>query len=213
MQFATIFFDLDDTLYPPASGLWDEIGERINQYLHERLGFPPERVVAVREHYFHKYGTTLRGLQIHHAVDMDDYLAFVHNVPLERYLKPDAALRQLLAGIPARKWIFTNADANHAHRVLQQRGLQGIFDGIIDIHVLAPYCKPMPQAFQIALKAAGDPDPRACLLIDDQARVTHAARSLGFHTALVHSPLSSSSDADVILPTLLDLAKVFQREN
>lgn len=213
MRFAAIFFDLDDTLYPPTVGLWDEIGERINQYLRERLGFPPERVVTVREQYFREYGTTLRGLQIHHAVDMDDYLAFVHDVPLERYLEPDLALRQLLAGIPARKWIFTNADVNHANRVLQQRGLQGIFDGIIDIHALDPYCKPMPEAFQIALKAAGNPDPRACLLIDDQARITRAARSFGFYTALVHSPLISSPDADVILPTLLDLAKVLQSEN
>lgn len=213
MPFTTIFFDLDDTLYPPATGLWEEIGERINRYMRERLGFPPENVVEIRERYFREYGTTLRGLQIHHAVDMDDYLAFVHDVPLERYLQPDAALRQLLAGIPARKWIFTNADTNHANRVLQQRGLQGIFDGIIDIHVIAPYCKPMPEAFQAALKAAGDPDPRVCLLIDDQPRVTRAARALGFHTALVHASLSSSPDADVVLPTLMNLAELFQHED
>ncbi len=212
MRFTTIFFDLDDTLYPPATGLWEEIGARINQYMCEQLGFPPESVVAVREQYFHEYGTTLRGLQIHHGVDMDDYLAFVHDVPLERYLQPDPALRQILAGIQARKFIFTNADVNHANRVLQQRGLQGLFDGIIDIHVLAPYCKPMPEAFRLALQAAGNPDPATCLLIDDQPRVTRAARALGFHTALVHSSAPESAEADVVLPALMDLARFLQQD-
>jgi len=211
MAFSVIFFDLDDTLYPPVSGLWDEIGARINRYLCERLGFPPESAVAVRERYFQEYGTTLRGLQIHHGVDMDDYLAFVHDVPLERYLKPDAALRQVLASIPARKLIFTNADTHHANRVLQQRGLQGLFETIIDIHAIAPYCKPMPESFQRALQVAGNPDPRACLLIDDQPRVTRAARALGFHTALVHAPAGVSLDADFVLPTLLDLPRLFQQ--
>ncbi len=31
----------------------------------------------------HTYGTTLKGLQIHNKVDTDEYLAYVHNVPLE----------------------------------------------------------------------------------------------------------------------------------
>ncbi len=212
MQCTTIFFDLDDTLYPPATGLWDEIGARINRYMCERLGFSPETVVAVREAYFHQYGTTLRGLQIHHGVDMNDYLTFVHDVPLERYLQPDAALRQALAGIPARKWVFTNADTGHAQRVLRQRGLKGLFEGIIDIYILAPYCKPMPEAFHQALQIAGSPDPSSCLLIDDQARITRAARSLGFRTALVHSSSSESPDADFVLPSLADLTKLLQQD-
>jgi len=43
MLFTTLFFDLDDTLYPPATGLWEAIGSRINLYMTERMGFPPEQ--------------------------------------------------------------------------------------------------------------------------------------------------------------------------
>jgi len=185
MPFTTLYFDLDDTLYPPTAGLWGAIGARITAYLTDRMGFPPENVNVIREKYFREYGTTLRGLQANHKVDMDDYLAFVHDVPLADYIHPDPQVKTALASIPARKFIFTNADKNHAGRVLAILGLQELFEGIIDVHTIAPYCKPMPGAFELALKAAGDPDPRKCVLLDDQRRITRVASQLGFYTILV----------------------------
>jgi len=207
MRFSTIFFDLDETLYPSSSGLWEAIRGRINAYMHDRLGFTTEQIEVLREKYFREYGTTLRGLQANHGINMEDYLAYVHAVPLEQYIHPDPALRLAIAGIPARKFIFTNADANHANRVLNALGLQGLFDGILDVYVIAPYCKPMPESFELALRAAGNPDPRACLLLDDQARITHAARQLGFYTVLVGRD-GSSPDADATLAQLVELPTI-----
>ena len=204
MRFTTFFFDLDETLYPSSSGLWQTLRDRINAYMHERLGFPLEGIEAAREGYFREYGTTLRGLQANHHVDMDDYLAFVHNVPVEEYLQPDPALRSALEGIPARKFIFTNADCAHAARVTKALDLEGIFDGCIDVHVIAPYCKPMPESFKLALAAAGDPDPRKCALLDDQGRITRAARAQGMYTVLVGKD-DPGFEADEALTTLSDL--------
>ena len=116
-DFNTIFFDLDETLYPSSSGLWLAIRERINAFMHERMGFPPEQIEALREEYFREYGTTLRGLQANYSVDMDEYLAFVHDLPLEAHLHPDPELRGVIEALPARKFIFTNADCAHANRV------------------------------------------------------------------------------------------------
>ena len=204
MRFSTLFFDLDETLYPPGNGLWGEIRARINAYMSERLGFSKEQVELLRERYFREYGTTLRGLQANYAVDMADYLAFVHAIPVDRYLHPDPELRAVLAGIPGRKFIFTNADSNHAKRVLNALGLEGLFDGIVDVYTIAPYCKPMPEAFPLALAAAGGPDPSTCLLLDDQARITRAARQAGFFTVLVGKD-GTSPDADATLMRLVDL--------
>ena len=204
MRFNTIFFDLDETLYPPSSGLWSAIRERINAYMHERMGIPPEQIGVLREQYFREYGTTLRGLQSNYTVDMDEYLAFVHNVPLEAHLNPDPELRGVIESLPARKFIFTNADSHHANRVLDVLGLQGLFDGILDVHTLAPYCKPMPESFELALQAAGSPDPHTCALLDDQARITRAARSLGLYTILVWKD-SAGEDADAALVKWADL--------
>ena len=209
MLFTTLFFDLDETLYPADTGLWQAIAGRIAQYLRERMGFQPEQAATLQEKYFREYGTTLRGLQANHQVDMDDYLAFVHDVPLERYIQLDPELRVAIASLPGRKFIFTNADTRHANRVLKARGLEGLFDGIIDVHVIAPYCKPMPGSFELALKAAGDPDPHACLLLDDQRRITRAGRALGMYTVLVGKE-SAGDDADVALPRLADLPKLLK---
>ena len=212
MRFTTFFFDLDETLYPPNGGLWAEIRRRINTYLHKRMGFPLEQIETLREKYFSEYGTTLRGLQANHTVDTDDYLAFVHDVPLKSYIHPDPELREAIAGMPARKFIFTNADANHAKRVLEAMDLQGLFDGIIDVHAIAPYCKPMPESFVLALKAAGNPDPRTCVLLDDQGRITRAARTLGMFTILV-GKAATPDDADAALLRLADLPGLFDGRN
>jgi putative hydrolase of the HAD superfamily len=212
MRFNTYFFDLDETLYPSSSGLWMEIRGRINTYMHERLGFSREEVEVVREKYFREYGTTLRGLQANHQVDMDEYLAFVHNVPLEAYLHPDPALRAALESIPARKFIFTNADCAHAGRVTKALGLDGAFDGCIDVHVIAPHCKPMPEAFALALAAAGNPEPRNCVLLDDQGRITRAARALGMYTVLVgkEDPGFNADEALLNLVELPALIKIWR---
>jgi pyrimidine 5'-nucleotidase len=209
MKINTIFFDLDETLYPTSSGLWMEIRNRINIYLRDRMGFPPGQIEVLREQFFCDYGTTLRGLQANFDVDMEEYLAFVHNVPLDEHIHPDEGMRKVIEALPARKYIFTNADSAHANRVLNVLGLQGIFAGILDVHTIAPFCKPMPESFDLALKAVGSPDPRTCALLDDQARVTRAARRQGLYTILVGKE-SSGEDADdamlnwIDLPGLLD---------
>ena len=204
MRFNTLLFDLDETLYPSSSGLWLAIRERINAFLQERMGFPSDQVATLRERYFREYGTTLRGLQANYSVDMEEYLAFVHDLPLGEYLHPDPELHMVIAALPARKYIFTNADSAHANRVLDVLGLQGLFDGILDVYTIAPYCKPMPESLELALKAAGSPLPRDCALLDDQARITRAARRLGLFAILV-GKVSAGEDADAALVKWADL--------
>lgn len=212
MRFTTFFFDLDETLYPSSSGLWMAIRGRINAFMRERMDFPPDQIDVLREKFFREYGTTLRGLQANYTVDMDEYLAFVHNVPLEAHLHPNPALRRVIEALPARKYIFTNADIAHANRVLDVLGLQGCFDSILDVHTLSPYCKPMPESFDRALQAAGSPDPSACALLDDQARITLAARSLGMYTILVVKE-SAGEDADAALLNWADLPALLDGRN
>jgi len=187
MTFNVVFFDLDDTLYDKSNGLWEAIRVRMSDYLHERLGFPTESVPELRRSYFEKYGTTLRGLQIHHQVDPDDYLAYVHNLPLERYLQVDPSLQELIASIPQPKWIFTNADDQHAHRVLAYLGIEDCFQGIIDVRAMKFHCKPEVEAYEIAMKIAGEKEPGHCVYLDDSVRNLAPARELGFFTVLVGS--------------------------
>lgn len=179
MRFTTIFFDLDDTLYPNSTGLWHAIKERMNLYMTERMRLPADQVPALREQYFKMYGTTLRGLQARHNVDPQDYLAYVHDLPLEDFLTPDPLLREIIASLPTRNLIFTNADIHHARRVLAILQLDDLFEAVIDVNAVAPYCKPMSESFAIAQDLADEPDPRKCVMIDDLPHTTRAALNAG----------------------------------
>ncbi len=48
-------------------------------------------------------------------------------------LRPDPALRAALARLPGRRLIFTNADAIHAERVLEQLELADLFEAVFHI--------------------------------------------------------------------------------
>jgi pyrimidine 5'-nucleotidase len=185
MKFDTIFFDLDSTLYPESNGLWQAIRERIDLYMQERMGFPPEEIPGIRQQFFMDHGTTLRGLQIHHNVDANEYLDFVHDLQLEDFLTPDPRLRDMLQTIPHRRWVFTNADAPHANRVMDVLGIRDCFDGMIDVWVMDPLCKPREAAYVFALDYVGGVDPKVCGFLDDSTHNLAPAKEMGFFTVLV----------------------------
>jgi pyrimidine 5'-nucleotidase len=198
MNFSTIFFDLDDTLYPSSTGLWEAIRVRMVAFLEERMGFNTEEVNTIRKTYFETYGTTLRGLQIHHQVDTDEYLAYVHDLPLENYISSDPELVSIISSLPQNKWIFTNADAQHAKRVLSILGFNNCFQGIIDVRALGFLCKPQVDAYRRALSLAGIADATECVLLDDSPRNLCPAQQLGFTTILVGSDEPDQSAKHVI---------------
>jgi FMN phosphatase YigB (HAD superfamily) len=86
VTISTIFFDVDDTLYAADSGLWLQIKERIGLYMSERLQIPAAQVPTLRRSLFEQYGTTLRGLQANYHFEVADFLAYVHDVPLNDYI-------------------------------------------------------------------------------------------------------------------------------
>src|SRR5512145_855367 len=131
MRFTTLFFDLDDTLYPSSTGLWPAIKDRMNLYMMERLCIPESDVPFLREQYFKMYGTTLRGLEERHNVDKADFLAFVHDLPLQSYLTPNPIVREVIASLTTRNLIFTNADVSHARRVLSVLELDDLFEIVV----------------------------------------------------------------------------------
>jgi len=180
----TIFFDLDETLYPRCSGLMEAINERISLYMVERLGMQVQMVERLRPEYFRRYGTTMRGLAIHYGIDCDDYLAFVHDLPIEDYLKPDPDLDEALERVPWRKAVFTNASTAHARRVLAVLGVERHFERIFDVAFVDYDGKPARGAY-LRVAAAMDARPAECVLVDDSVRNLTPARELGMVTVLV----------------------------
>jgi len=185
MEFTTLFLDLDDTLYPHTSGLWDVVGDRIQRYTEATLNVSAEEASRLRTQYYSQYGTTLNGLMHNHQIDPMEYLNYVHDVPIERLLQPDPELRTMLASINIPRVIFTNAHCEYAKRVLQQLGILDLISQIIDILALDFLNKPNPEAYRRALILAGGPSSETCLLVDDRYPNLAAAAEFGMTTVLV----------------------------
>jgi putative hydrolase of the HAD superfamily len=179
-----LLLDLDNTLYPESCGLWQAIGERINLYMVERLGINHSEVDARRDQYLDAFGTTLNALRHYYGIDPDEFLAFVHDLPLARYLKDEPELSAMLGRLPLRKVIFTNADAAHARRVLAKLGIARHFERIIDIRSMEFTNKPDLRAYRKALQFVRA-EPQECVFADDSSANLAPAARLGMHTVLV----------------------------
>lgn len=195
MLYKTLFFDLDATLYSPSNGLLSDINLRIQQYMVEVLGLPAAEVPDLHQAYFQRYGTTLSGLRQHHAIDTDDYLRYVHDLPLEDYLTPDPELHELLASLPQAKWVFTNASHDYAHQVLEILGTADLFQGVIASGQVDHQSKPSPSAYRKALALAGTDRPEQAVLFDDRIENLVPAQKLGIFTVLINQdPTDSTLD-------------------
>jgi putative hydrolase of the HAD superfamily len=212
-QYTTLFFDLDQTIYPADSGIWEDVTARITRFLEERCGFSTEEALDRRARYYEKYGTTLRGLQHETDVDPIDYMEFIHDVPVESKIHPDPELKKLLQSIHLPKYIFTNASAEHAERVLRCLGVAGCFDGMIDIIRLQYSNKPEPESYKRALQIAGDPQPGTCILIDDTLRNLKIGAEIGMKTVQVGLEQDDMFSPDFHIDSIHDLIEVLPELN
>ena len=181
----TLLIDLDDTTYPTSVGVWPILTQRVYQYMHEIVGIPEKEIPEKRDRLFVEHGTTMRGLNLEYGIDVNDYLQYVHGVDLSKVIQADQNLRAELSALPQPKWIFTNASRQHANTVLALLGIADLFNGVIDVLDTDPWCKPQPEAFEIALKLAGSPEPTVTMFVDDLETNLDAARKLGLQTLRV----------------------------
>jgi putative hydrolase of the HAD superfamily len=184
-EYRVLFLDLDDTMYPSTSGLWEAIGDRINLFLHDRLALDPAKAAEVRDRYLAQYGTTLNGLIAEHGIDPYDYLVFVHDVPLETMLAPNPELATMLGRLSQKRVIFTNSYYPHVDRVLRRLGVEALIDQVVDIVSLDFVNKPREESYQRALELTGEAEPSACVIVDDRALNLEPAVSMGMRPVLV----------------------------
>jgi len=176
-------FDLDNCLYPASAGLFDLIDQRMGGYIERLLGCDPVEARRIQKSHFHEHGTTLAGLMAEHDVDPHHFLGDVHDIALDRIV-PDDRLAAGLARLPGRKFVFTNADAPYAHRVLAAIGVDGHFDGLHDIHASELKPKPDPHGYALLCHRFVI-DSSHAVMVEDMAGNLRSAKALGMTTIWV----------------------------
>ena len=181
----TWIFDLDNTLYPAKADLFALMDVKMGEFIQGLLGCDADVARETQKRYFLEHGTTLSGLMHHHGIEPGDYLAYVHDISMDR-LEVDEALNSHIAALPGRRLIFTNGDADYAGRVLDRLGLGQAFELIHDIHACQYVPKPDPSGYD-ALCRAHDVDPTRAAFFEDMARNLKPAKAIGMTTIWVNN--------------------------
>ncbi|HBY95440.1 MAG: pyrimidine 5'-nucleotidase [Ardenticatenaceae bacterium] len=180
-----ILFDLDNTLYPPSTGLMAAVDRRIARYFARELGLRLPEAEQLRADYCWQYSSCTTGVLRGARLDLDAFLTDVHAIPVEHHLlAPNPALAAMLKQLQLVKWIFTNAPAEYARRVLDALGVMGHFRGIFDIRFLGFVGKPEPAAYERVLAAIGARGEE-CAMVEDSVANLAPAAALGMTTVLV----------------------------
>jgi putative hydrolase of the HAD superfamily len=178
-------FDLDNTLYPHSCRLFDQVDRRMGEFVQALLNLPPDEARAVQKRYLREHGTTMNGLMIHHGLNPQDYLDYVHAIDLSP-VQPAPALDAALDALPGRKLIYTNGSVDHAAGVLARLGIARHFEAVFDI-VAAGYApKPDPAPLAHLVETHGLA-PERTTFFDDMPRNLAPAAELGMTTVWVES--------------------------
>jgi len=200
-------FDLDNTLYPASLDLFSQIDDRMRAFIAAYLGLDLVEARRLQKQYFNEYGTSLRGMMERHGMDPSSYLDHVHEIDLSA-LSADPDLNHALSRLPGHKFIFTNASARHAERVIERLNIGHHFEGIFDIVDAQFRPKPDIHTYRRVIERY-DLDPGNTVMVEDMARNLHPASELGMTTVWVRAGSTISAtgmDDDKIDHIVDDLA-------
>jgi putative hydrolase of the HAD superfamily len=211
-QRLTWLFDLDDTLHDASWRIFATLDVTINDYIERHLGLARAEADRLRTRYWQRYGATLAGLVLHHGVKRDHYLAqthaFIEDASSLELLRFERGLERMLARLPGRKLLVTNAPARYAHVVLRHIGLHrqiGRRLAIEHMHVhgrLRP--KPSRAMLRMLLAREGIVPARA-VLVEDSVANLKSAKALGMRTVLVTGYRANGDQTRKSRPSFVDL--------
>lgn len=177
-----LLLDCDNTLYPASCGVMELNDRRINLFIRERLELAPEETQKLRVGYLRRYGTTLKGLMIHHRIEPEEYLSFVHDYSLDGIVQPNPRLAFFLRQLEVPRLVFTSANREHVEHVASALGISDCIDRIYDLASVDYEGKPADSAY--ARVMADYPGERAAF-VDDRLLNFPPARRAEMLTVLV----------------------------
>ena len=176
-----IVFDLDGVLYKDLEAVFGQVSKKMTKYISNKLGLDLKKAKELQTNYFHKYNTSLNGLMIHHKIQPEDFLKYVHDIDLS-FMKKDMTLRKELESLNLKKFIFTNGSKDHAINITTHLGIKDLFDGLFDIVDAEFSPKPTAKAFDLMIQKFKI-NPKETLYIEDIAKNLSIGKERGAITA------------------------------
>ena len=201
-------FDLDDTLHNASAHIFPYINRAMTDFIMEELGLEESAAHRLRQHYWHRYGATLKGLMRHHGTDPHHFLHQTHAyMDLPRVVIAARGLRQSLQRLPGRKVVFTNAPMQYALQVLDLMGIRPVFEAVFSVEFTRFHPKPALRGFRRLLRSMSA-RAEQCILVEDSLPALMTARRLGMKTVYVTQTLQKPVYVDARISSVLALSRV-----
>ena len=194
-KIKNFIFDCDGVLYQDLEAVFGQVSKRMTKYISEKLNLSLEKAKELQTNYFHKYNTSLNGLMIHHDVNPQEFLKYVHDINLD-FMKKDLILREELIKLRGKKFIFTNGSHEHVKNVTKHVGIDDLFDNVFDITDCDLIPKPSLEPYKKLVKKF-DINPKETIFIEDIAKNLEPAKELGMKTVwLINNEYWGKKDSD-----------------
>ena len=201
-------FDLDDTLHNASAHIFPVMNRAMTQYIMNELSLDETAAHQLRQHYWHIYGATLKGLMRHHGIDAFHFLKQTHAfMYLPNMVVQVKQLRHLLQSLHGRKCVFTNAPREYAMRVLTIMGIADCFELVFSVESTKFHAKPSVRGFQMLLKTLNT-HPKNCIMLEDNLPALMTAKRLGMKTIWVTKRLQKPNFVDYRISSVLALTHI-----
>ena len=179
-KIKNFIFDCDGVLYEDLEGVFGQVSKRMTKYISKKLDLDLDKAKELQTNYFHKYNTSLNGLMIHHDINPEEFLKYVHDINLD-FLQKDILLREELIKLKSKKFVFTNGSQEHASNITKTLGINDLFDGFFDITDCNFIPKPSIEPYKKLINKFNI-DPSETVFIEDIAINLEPAKKLGMKT-------------------------------
>src|SRR3712207_808702 len=179
----TWIFDLDNTLYPHDARVWPQVDDRITAFIAALYGLDGLSARALQKYFYHRYGTTLRGLMEEEGINPYEFLDFAHDID-HSGIELNPLLGDAIEKLPGRKLILTNGSRKHAENVAMKLGILDHFEDVFDIAASNFVPKPDRRAYEIFLDKHGV-EPSRSAMFEDIAKNLTVPHELGMTTTLI----------------------------
>ncbi len=188
-------FDCDGVLYSDLEKVFGQVSKRMTEYISKKLDLDIKKAKELQTNYFHKYNTSLNGLMIHHNINPNDFLKYVHDINLD-FLEKDLVLRKELLKLEAKKIVFTNGSNDHVKNITKHLGINDLFDGVFDIADCNFIPKPAIEPYK-KLSKKFNINPDETVFIEDIAKNLEPAKKIGMKTVwLINDEYWGKKDSD-----------------
>jgi putative hydrolase of the HAD superfamily len=185
-------FDLDNTLYPADSGIFQQVHVLMGKFISKHLNIDIKKAKEIQRKYYKQHGTTLRGLMDNHEVDPDTFLKEVHELDYS-IVHLNYELKKSLKNLNGKKFVFTNANKKHANIILGKLQIADLFEGVFDIKMANYIPKPEIEPYKKLIETYNI-NPQKSVMFDDIAKNLVPASKVGFTTVWINVGHENFSD-------------------